>query len=149
MRLSIVGVHAWHECSCWTNHCCRPVDCSSKKALPLEPGFVNKVIYKDQVGSGWGVGGSAVWTLQTPNQGLFGSNASCFDLDDDVSDHVKTISQRLLPALPCPALPCPALMSACAAHAPWISRHTAYLNMAAVSRDRHHSAFLARLSHNF
>ena len=43
---------------------CRPVSCSTSQALPLEPGFVNSTIYQDQLGSGWGVGGSAVKWLQ-------------------------------------------------------------------------------------
>ena len=115
MHLIIIGFHAWFECTCWTYTCCRPVYCSSKKALPLEPGFVSETIYKDQVGSGWGVGGSAIWTLQEPKQGLSGSNASCFDLQTAVSDLVRCSEPSAsdwcppCPALPCPALPCPAL----------------------------------------
>ena len=85
--------------------------CSQKEALPLEPGFVNKTIYEDQLGSGWGVGGSAIWRLQEPEQGLFRSNASCFDLQTtNVSDsqpEIVSIAVLLCPAPPCPALPCP------------------------------------------
>ncbi|KAL3133728.1 hypothetical protein ABBQ32_008218 [Trebouxia sp. C0010 RCD-2024] len=63
----------------------RPVDCSTKAALPLEPGFVNKTIYKDQVGTGWGVGGTAVRRLQQ-DRGLFKSNATCFAMPQDGDD---------------------------------------------------------------
>ena len=74
------------DLTCWWHHDCRPVDCSTKQVLPFEPGFVSKTIYKDQVGSGWGVGGSAIRRLQDLNQGLSRSNASCFDLQTaDVS----------------------------------------------------------------
>ena len=89
----------------------RPVDCSTKKAPPLEPGFVSKTIYKDQMGSGWGVGASAVRSLQALHQGVSGSNASCLDLQTaDVSTSQTMSAPSPCPALPCPALPCPALL---------------------------------------
>ena len=95
---------------CWPYHCCRPVDCTTRTALPLEPGFVDKTIYKDQLASGWGVGtgGSTVRRLQQSQNGLSGSNASCFDLQTEKVSNYVTMSLRHH-QLPCPALPCPAL----------------------------------------
>ena len=97
---------------------CRPVSCSTSQALPLEPGFVNSTIYQDQLGSGWGVGGSAVKWLQQSGAGLNKSNAACFDLPKAEVCNPITMANTyyqdprptlpLLLALPCPALPRPA-----------------------------------------
>ena len=82
----ITSVALLCSCPCWSHHCCRPVDCSTQTALPLEPGFINKTIYGNKVGTGWGVGGSAIRRLQQSQNGLptsdsqAVSNASCFDL---------------------------------------------------------------------
>ena len=100
---------------------CRPVDCSTKQALPLDPGFVNSTIYEDQLGSGWGVGGSAVKRLQRSEAGLNKSNAACFDLPKaevcDLITMANRYCQEPRPTLPLPCraaiallcCPCPAL----------------------------------------
>jgi cullin-associated NEDD8-dissociated protein 1 len=57
----------------------RPVDCITKKPLRPVPGYVSPIIYKDDLGAGWGWRpySSKNTEIQAAGEGLNGGNATC------------------------------------------------------------------------